>query len=97
MDKSDLKTTDYYFATCLDCGESTGDYADWSEAIDSAEQSGFEVIDGATYCRECAEAVKHRDCDDHPCEDCHGTLIDKATDAYELRMDEISDELAEAQ
>jgi hypothetical protein len=41
-------------------------------------------------CETCEEAEKHIDCEDHPCEDCHGTLIDRAMDAYELAMDNAS-------
>jgi predicted amidophosphoribosyltransferase len=41
-------------------------------------------------CEACEEAEKHTDCEDHPCEDCLGTLIDRAMDAYELAMDNAS-------
>lgn len=85
--KSDLETVDYYFVSCIDCGIATENRADWPDAIADATADGFEVIDGATYCSECAEHAKHEDCEDHPCEDCHGTAIDRAMDAYELQMD----------
>jgi hypothetical protein len=49
------------------------------------------LIEGETIlCEECEEAEKHTDCDDHPCEDCYSSLIDKAMDAYELAQDNAS-------
>lgn len=46
------------------------------------------LIEGeTTLCEPCEEAEKHTDCEDHPCEDCHGTAIDRAMGAYELAMD----------
>lgn len=84
IEKSDLETVDYWFVTCAGCGLCTEERRDWPDAINDAVKNGFELIDGAIYCEPCAEQEKHSDCEDHPCEDCLGTMIDRAMDFADM-------------
>lgn len=68
MTASDFYGGPYTSADCKECG------LEMLVPVDS-------VMESMT-CEECDEALRHEDCEDHPCEKCLGTATDRAHDLF---------------
>lgn len=52
--EDDLETVDHYMGVCIECRICTSEYAESADCSFYMNKDGWQLIDGSTYCPDCA-------------------------------------------